>query len=113
MNNGAARIAGHENDPKRGLSERCLFGEFTTIHARHDDIGEEQSDVLVFFDEPEGIGPVCGFQHLVAEVAEGFDDIARTAASSSTTRTPSPERLRLSTWVTFVVSAGVPTKRRK
>jgi hypothetical protein len=39
-----ARVARHVEDLQRGAQRAQLFGDLTSGHARHDDIGEQQID---------------------------------------------------------------------
>ncbi len=40
------RVAGHEYHPGSGLQDADLVGEFLSLHAGHDDVGEQHVNVL-------------------------------------------------------------------
>src|ERR1700691_2975493 len=76
MHDGVARISRHEHDLQSRLALSRLVCQLTAVHARHDDVGQNQIDRLVLFEQPKSPVAVRCFEDVVTKPAEGLDDIS-------------------------------------
>ena len=75
MDNGVARISRHEQDLQRRPTLAGFFRKLAAVHAGHDDIGQQETDRLVFVDQAKSILAAPGFEHVIAKPSERLHDI--------------------------------------
>ena len=76
MDDGVARISGHIEDLQQGLTLFCLVCKFAAVHAGHDYIGQKQMDGFVPLQQAQRMVAVGGFEDVVSERVQRFDDVA-------------------------------------
>src|ERR1700704_4096464 len=67
MHNGVAGVTRHEENLQTWMTIARLLGKGPTVHAWHDDIGEQQRQAFVFIDHAKGVVATVCLKHVISQ----------------------------------------------